>query len=137
MKTQSWWRTQGGKFILGAVHSGGEAVEAYIYGNKLFCDFDNLGSAETVTITIPEALKIVDAMLRVKSGGQVASKTITVKNATNAVSDALAMTTDKSIARATTIDSTYVSVAVAGTIVLTSSAHADGDALVVIDIEPN
>ncbi len=137
MRTHSWWRTQGGKFILTAVHSGSEAVSAYIYGDKLYCDFDNLGSGETVTITLPGALKIIDARLRVKKGGEVATKTLTVKNGSDTVSSTLSMATDKGVVRATTIDTTYTSVAKAGTIVLTSSAHADGNALVVIDIEPN
>jgi len=137
MKSQNWWRTQGGKFYLTAVHSGSAAVEAYIYNNRLFCDFDDLGSGERVTITIPGALKIIDAMLRVKKSGHVTDKTIAISNGSDAVSDAMSMATDKGIARATTIDTTYVSVAAAGTIVLTSNAKADGDALVVLDIEPN
>lgn len=138
MKTAGcWWRTKGGKFPLTAVHSGSEAVEAYIYGDKLFCDFDNLGSGETVTITVPFALKIITALMRIKSGGNVASKTLTISNGSDAVSNAMSMATDKSIVAPSTIDSTYVSVAKDGTIVFTSSAHADGDALVVIDIEPN
>jgi len=137
MKTQNWWRTQGGKFMLAAVHSGSAAVEAYIYGNKLFCDFTDLGSDETVTITLPGALKIVDAILRVTNGGEVTSKTITIKNGSDVVSSTLSMNTDKALVRATTIDTAYTSVAAAGTIVLLSSTHADGDAMVVIDIEPN
>ena len=133
----AWWRTKGGKFPLTAVHSGSAAVEAYIYGDKLFCDFTDLGSAETVTITIPFKLKIVTALLRVTSGGQVASKTLTISNGSDAVSNAMSMATDKSIVAPSTIDSAYCSVAKAGTIVFTSSAHADGDALVVIDIIPD
>jgi len=133
----AWWRTKGGKFPLTAVHSGSAAVEAYIYGDKLFCDFDDLGSGETVTITIPFKLKIVTAHLRVKSGGNVTSKTLTISNGSDAVSNAMSMATDKAIVAPSTIDSAYCSVAKAGTIVFTSSAHADGDALVVIDIIPD
>ncbi len=137
MRTNSWWRTKGGKFILTAVHSGIEAVSAWIYGDKLFCDFDNLGSDETITITIPHKLKIVDAILRVKSGSNQASKTVTIKNGSDVVSSTLSMNTDKALVRATTIDTTYNSVAKAGTIVLLSSTHGDGDGLVVIDIIPD
>jgi len=136
MITSAWWRTQGGKFPLTAVHSASEPVEAYIYGNKLYCDFDDLGSAETIIITTPFALKIKDARLRIKNGKQQATKTLTIST-TGDLSNAMSMATDKSVIRATTMDTTYENVAVDGTITFTSSAHGDADALVVLDIEPN
>jgi len=133
----AWWRTKGGKFPLTAVHSGSAAVEAYIYGDKLFCDFVDLGTSETITITIPFKLKIVTALMRIASGGNQATKTLTISNGSDAVSNAMSMATDKAIVAPSTIDSAYCSVAKAGTIVFTSSAHSDADALVVIDIIPD
>ena len=136
MKSINWWKTKT-KLDISAAHSGSEAISAYVFDNKIFVDFDNLGSGEIVTVDTPFDFEVVDAYLRVKNGGNVTSKTLTVKNNTTALSSALSMATDKGIARTTTLDSAQAVFSKGDNdLKLVSSAHNDGDALVVISIVP-
>jgi len=124
---------------LTATHSGSETVTAKAFKDgRIVVYFANLGSTEYITINTPFAFEVIDAYLRVENGENVGSKTLTVYNGSSAVSSALSMATDKGIARATTIDSTYAEFAADDNdLKLVSSAHADGDATVTLVIQPS
>ena len=120
---------------LTATHSGTETAEAYMFRDKIIVSYLNLGSGETVTVATPTAFEVVDVHLMVHEGEQVASKTITVKNTAAAISGALAASTDKALIRTEVCDTTN-STFDAGDddLVLTSSAHADGDGQIILNI---
>ena len=121
-----------------ATHSGGAAVSAKLYRNGLLTvDFTDLGSGETVTVKTPFDFEVADFWLRVTSGGEVSSKTLTLRNGSTAISSALSMATDKATVRPTTMDSAQTSfVKDDDDLVLISSAHADGDGRAYILITP-
>lgn len=136
METINWWKAKT-KLDIYATHNGSEAVSAYVFDNKIYVDFDNLGSGEIVNVYTPFDFEVVDVYARVKNGGQVASKTLTLKNTTTALTDALDVSVDKGIVRAATIDSGQaVFKKDENDLNIVSSAHADGDALVILSIVP-
>ena len=123
---------------LTVAHSGSETVTAKIYdGNLLVVDFTNLGSDEYVTVNTPFSFEVADFWLRVTNGGEVASKTLTLQNGSDAISSALSMTTDVTTVRPTTMDSAYTSFTKDDNdLKLVSSAHADGDGRAYILVTP-
>ena len=128
------WRASGGASGISATHSGSETItECVAQDGMIICDFTLLGSGETVTINTPFKLTVIDAYLVVGNGENVASKTLTVKNGSTALSSALSMATDKGVARTTTLDEDQAVFDVGDNdLTLVSSAHADGGATVYI-----
>jgi len=121
------WRASGGALEITAVHSGSEAVTATAESGKIVVDFSRLGSGETVTVNTPFKFTVYDAVLVVGNGENVASKTLTVKNNSTALTSALSMATDKArVATATLDEDQAVFDTSDNDLVLTSSAHADG-----------
>ena len=136
MKSITYWRGKGAGFKLTVAHSGNGTATAEVANNQIICHFTDLGSGEIVTINTPFSFEVIDAALIVDNGQQVASKTLTVKNDTTALSSTLSMATDKGLTRATTIDEDVASFAVDDNdLKLVSSAHADGDATVYISFK--
>lgn len=136
MKSITYWRGKGAGFELTVAHSGNGTATAEVANNQIICHFTDLGSGEIVTINTPFSFEVIDAALIVDNGQQVASKTLTVKNDTTALSSTLSMATDKGLTRATTIDEDVASFAVDDNdLKLVSSAHADGDATVYISFK--
>ena len=128
------WRASGGALEISATHSGnGVITECVSQDGMIICDFTLLGSAETVTINTPFKFTVIDVVMVVGNGENVASKTLTVKNNTTALSSALSMATDKARVATTTLDEDQAVFSVGDNdLVLTSSAHADGGATVYI-----
>jgi hypothetical protein len=128
------WRASGGALDISATHSGnGVITECVAQDGMIICDFTLLGSGETVTINTPFKFTVIDAYLVVGNGENVASKTLTVKNGSTALTSALSMATDKALVRATTLDEDQAVFQVDDNdLVFTSSAHADGGATVYV-----
>lgn len=135
MKSTEYRKSHYHELSIDATHSGNGTVAAVLIGDKIIVDITALGSGENVIVDTPFGFEIIDAYLRVANGGNVNSKTLTVQNGSTAVSSDLSMATDKSIKRATTIDSAEAAfVAGDDDLKLVSSAHADGSCKVVLTI---
>ena len=128
------WRASGGALDISATHSGnGVITECVAQDGMIICDFTLLGSGETVTINTPFKFTVIDAYLVVGNGENVTSKTLTVKNASTALSSAMSMATDKGVARTTTLDEDEAVFDVDDNdLTLVSSAHGDGGATVYV-----
>lgn len=80
------------------------------------------GAAADDDITIAEKVKVIDVWAVHTGGAGEASDTLTVKNATNAISDAMAWTgADKAVVRAGTLDDAYTTIAAGGTLRVTTT----------------
>ena len=134
LKSAEIWRTVGSHALV-ATHSGNGTATAYLQGNRIVCDFTDLGSNETITLSVPFDMELCDLSLRVTNGQNVGSKTLTLGNAGSAISDAISMATDVDLIRPSTWDSDNVAFSKGDDdIRLTSSAHGDGDARVIIEV---
>lgn len=86
------------------------------------------GATADIDITLTHKTRITDVWL-VKTGaaGHASEDTITVKNAADAITDAIAVgAADKAIKRASTIDDAYWEIAAAGTLRITRTKGAGG-----------
>lgn len=128
------WRASGGALDISATHSGDGAItECVAQDGMIICDFTLLGSGETVTINTPFKFTVIDVTMVVGNGENVASKTLTVKNGSTALSSALSMATDKARVATATLDEDEAVFNVGDNdLTLVSSAHADGGGTVYI-----
>lgn len=128
------WRASGGALDISATHSGNGAItECVAQDGMIICDFTLLGSGETVTINTPFKFTVIDVTMVVGNGENVASKTLTVKNGSTALSSALSMATDKARVATATLDEDEAVFNVGDNdLTLVSSAHADGGGTVYI-----
>ena len=117
-----------------ATSDGDGTQSAYMYAGKIVVDINNLGSGEIVTLSTPIAIEVIDCYAVVKESGGVTSKTLTLKNSTDAISSALSVAaTDGLVSRTTKIFDTKANFdAGDDDMKIVSSAHTDGDAYVVI-----
>ena len=128
------WRASGGALDISATHSGdGTVTECVAQDGKIICDFTALGSGETVTINTPFKFTVYDVVLVVGNGENQASKTLTVKNSSTALSRAISMATDKARVATATLDEDQAVFEVGDNdLTLVSSAHGDGGGTVYI-----
>jgi len=117
-----------------ATSDGAGTQSAYMYDGKIIVDVNDLASSKIITLSTPISIEVIDVYSVVKESGGVASKTITLKNGTDAVSTALSITnTDGLLSRTTKIFDTKANFdAGDDDMKLVSSAHAAGDFYVVI-----
>ena len=128
------WRASGGALEISAAHSGdGTIVECVAQDGMIICDFTALGSSETITIDTPFKFTVIDVTMVVGNGENRASKTLTVKNDSTALSSAMSMATDKGRVATATLDEDEAVFNVGDNdLVLASSAHNDGGGTVYI-----
>ena len=99
---------------LGTVVAGSPVVV------KVVIDTDCTGEK---SVTIPYDMEVIDVI--VQCTGANGSGTLTLKNGTHAISDAIACAVDKTITRAGTIDDTYSTLYTTSTV--TVDAHGAND----------
>lgn len=78
-------------------------------------------------IVVKEKFEVCDVIVRKQGAG--AANTVTIKNGSNAITDAIAAAVDKTITRAGTIDPTYEVVAAGGTLRASVSRAAGSGAM--------
>jgi len=89
------------------------------------------GALANTDVTLTHKTRVVDAWF-VLAGAGVASTTLQIKNAANAITDAMdASGSDTAIVRATTIDDAYHEIAAGGTLRVTSATGATQPAAIV------
>lgn len=107
---------------------------AKVYRHKIIVDLAAALHANTVTLTTPIAFEIIDCYV-IQESSQ--AHNITLKNGSDAVSDAITVTTDKTLYYSTTIDNAYSSFARGDDdLVLTIGGAGASTAKVIIVIEP-
>lgn len=90
------------------------------------------GALGDTDVTVTHKIRVIDAHLILRGAG-VASTTLTVKNTTNAITDAMAASgADKAIVRAASIDDAYYEIAAGGKIRVTSATGATQPAALVV-----
>lgn len=87
---------------------------------KVVIDADYTGEK---SVTIPYDMEVIDVVVQCTAAN--GSGTLTLKNGTNAISDAIACALDKTITRAATIDDAYSTLYTTTTV--TVDAHGTGD----------
>jgi hypothetical protein len=117
-----------------ATSDGSGTQSAFMYAGKIVVDINDLASGKIVTVSTPIAIEVIDCYAVVKESGGVASKTVTLKNSTDAISTALSVAaTDGLVSRTTKLFDTKANFDVGDDDMnLVSSAHAAGDFYVVI-----
>lgn len=89
------------------------------------------GALADTDIVVAHKIRVLDAWLVLRAAG-VANTTLQVKNATNAISDAMAASgSDTALVRAATINDANYEIAAAGTLRVTSATGASQPAAVV------
>ena len=112
-------------------------VSAVFNADKIVVSITDIASGEIATVNTPFTFEILDIVLRVTNGGEVTSKTLTVKNGTDSISSAMSMATDKARVVPTTVDSAYTTFTKDdNNLNFVSSAHAAGDCKVILTILP-
>ena len=136
MRSITYWRGKGVGYKIDATHSGdglNTNVKAIVQNDMIICDFSVLGATEYITIKTPFPFEVIDAWLVVGNGENVASKTLTLKNGSTALSSTLSMATDKGLVRATTLDEDQAKFKKDDDdLKLVSSNHTDGGGTVYI-----
>ena len=90
------------------------------------------GALADTDITVTHKIRVIDAY-HILRGGGVATTTLQVKNAANAITDAMdASGSDTAIVRATTIDDANYEIAAGGTLRVTSATGATQPAALVV-----
>lgn len=120
---------QSGGVIETHLSSDGDAIGAGTVLHRI----DIADGAGDTTFIITNKTRIIDvwAIKTTTAGG--AGDTVTVKNETDAVTDAISLNVaDKAIARAGTIDDAYHDVAASGTIRVTAANNTDNECTVYI-----
>jgi hypothetical protein len=101
------------------------AASNVLGGADLIFRFDlAAGALADTDIVTTDAIRVIDAYLVLRGAG-VATTTLTVKNASNAITDTMAASgSDKAIVRAATLDDAYWEIAAGGTLRVTSATGA-------------
>jgi len=101
------------------------AASNVLGGAPLIFRFDlAAGALADTDITVTDAIRVIDAYLVLRGAG-VASTTLTVKNGSTAITDAMAASgSDKAIVRAATLDDAQWELAAGGTLRVTSATGA-------------
>lgn len=89
------------------------------------------GALADTDVTLTHKTRVVDAWIVLRSAG-VATTTLTVKNAANAITDAMAASgSDQALVRAASLNDAYWEIAAAGTLRVTSATGASQPAATV------
>ena len=100
--------------------------------NGLFYIFKTVPAASHagITITVPFSCQIEDAIVQCTTAS--VGGTITVKNGSTAITDAIICATDKAIVRAGTIDDAQNSITTASTLTAITAATGDAGTLTLV-----
>lgn len=88
-------------------------------------------NSTAVSFVVPFACEVIDVIVQARAGS--GSGTATLRKGTSAISDAIAMSTDKAVARAGSIDDAYSTLAANDTLtVITNGANDRGLVSVIV-----
>lgn len=101
-------------------------------GLPILVQFTTVSGTSAYSLTMPRKVKVIDVWA-VQNAAGGAADTVTVKNGSTAISDALDLNkSDKVVTRAGTIDDAQATIEKSGTLALTTASDATADVFVLL-----